>query len=69
MILRFKPDTNFLWNVSEILEIFAFLTTQTQAVWGLGCFLTSALLVRPVSLGGRPCLGKFAVVPYSGADM
>ena len=31
----------------------------------LGSSLMNALLARPVSLGGRPCLGRFAVVPYT----
>ena len=31
----------------------------------LAASLFSALLVQPVSLGGQPCRGRFAVVPYS----
>ena len=31
----------------------------------LAASMINALLAEPVSLGGQPCLGRFAVVPYS----
>lgn len=46
-------------------ELWDLCSSSRVTIGLLAASLINALLARPVGLGGRPWLGRFAVVPYS----
>lgn len=66
----FKKKKDPYWgspnNLYQALQIIAVeLSSSSKVSMGLlAASLTNALLARPVSLGGRQCFGKFAVVRF-----